>query len=118
MLSALINVSLNLLLAPRMGVFAAVWATVISYAVTFVLAFVLGQRQHRVVYPMKRYGFVNAVILAGVLLTTFVFPAYVSIEIVLVKLAFLAFFALIAYHFLVNPLKLGRTKRATVSFRN
>ncbi|MDY7075435.1 MAG: oligosaccharide flippase family protein [Chloroflexota bacterium] len=110
--AALLNVSLNLLLAPRLGVFAAVWATVISYAVTFVLIFVLGQRQRRVDYPMKRYGLVNGIILVGVLLTTFVFPSQVSIQTFVIKLALLGLFALVAYALLINPVRLDRAKSA------
>ena len=115
MLAALINVSLNLLLAPRVGVAAAVWATVIAYAATFGLVFVLGQKHHRVDLPMKRCGLVNAVILAGVLLATFVFPAGISVQNLLIKLAFLGIYFAIAYAALVAPVGIGRPRAAVAS---
>lgn len=110
-ISAATNVIFNVLLAPKLGAFAAVWATVISYAITFALTFVLGRRQHPVDYPMKRYGMANAIILLGCLLATYVFSKRVSFVFFTIKLVFLGLFALITYVFLLRPSRSGDIRK-------
>jgi O-antigen/teichoic acid export membrane protein len=114
-ISAATNVIFNILLAPNLGAFAAVWATVISYAITFALTFVLGRKQHPVDYPMKRYGLVNATILTGILLSTYVFSTRVSLGFFAIKLVLMGGFALIAYIFLLRPSGFGNIRSKVFS---
>jgi len=117
-LSAVINIVLNVLFAPKIGIFAAVWATVIAYAVSFMLTFVLGQRQRPVNYPIKRYVLVNSIILGGVLLATYAFPGQVSIHTFLIKLALFGLFSLLVFISLIRPFGANWAWRFLLAKRN
>jgi O-antigen/teichoic acid export membrane protein len=51
---AAVNVGLNFLLVPRIGVMGAAWATLLAYPLMFVLAVVAGQRAYRIPYDWGR----------------------------------------------------------------
>lgn len=48
--SAIINIVLNFILIPRIGVFGAAWATVISFFMVFVLSYILAKKYYFVPY--------------------------------------------------------------------
>jgi peptidoglycan biosynthesis protein MviN/MurJ (putative lipid II flippase) len=54
MTAAAVNVGLNILLIPRMGIVGAGWANGVAYAVQAVLGYVLSQRFYRIEYEWGR----------------------------------------------------------------
>lgn len=51
--AAMINIALNIIFIPKYGIFAAAWNSVISYFITFVLAYCFSKRYFPVIYPWK-----------------------------------------------------------------
>ncbi|UCB56939.1 MAG: oligosaccharide flippase family protein [Candidatus Omnitrophota bacterium] len=51
--AAIINVVLNLIFIPKFGIFAAAWTTVVSYFITFLLAYIFSQKYLPGTYPWK-----------------------------------------------------------------
>lgn len=51
---AAVNVALNFVLVPRLGVMGAAWATLVAYPLLFVLTIVAGQRAYRIPYDWSR----------------------------------------------------------------
>ncbi len=51
--AAVANVLLNLLFIPRFGIYAAAWNTVVSYIITFILAYYFSKNYFPRIYPWK-----------------------------------------------------------------
>lgn len=49
--AALLNIILNLLFIPRFGIYAAAWNTVISYFITFILAYYFSEKYYSIKFP-------------------------------------------------------------------
>lgn len=56
MVAAVMNVFLNLLLIPKVGLVGAAWATAIAYGVALLLSIVLGRRAFAIPFPLSSWG--------------------------------------------------------------
>ncbi len=65
LLAASLNIGLNLLLIPRMGIKGAAWATLLSYLFMAGLGLYLSQSQYRVRYDLRRLA-TNILLLGGI----------------------------------------------------
>jgi O-antigen/teichoic acid export membrane protein len=63
--AALVNIALNLIFIPKYGIFAAAWSTVISYFVTFVLAYCFSKKYFPVIYPWRNMINIAFLLLLG-----------------------------------------------------
>jgi O-antigen/teichoic acid export membrane protein len=100
--SALLNIGLNLWWIPLWGAFGSAWATLVAYAATLVIAYLMGQHWQKLDYPLPRFGVMNGVILIGVLLATYV-TAEVQLRDLVWKFVVLLLFAGVAYLWLIKP---------------
>jgi O-antigen/teichoic acid export membrane protein len=55
-----VNIGLNLLLLPRVGYIAAAWTTLIGYTLMTILALIISQKVHPIVYEYKRLAILGA----------------------------------------------------------
>lgn len=51
--AALINIAFNLILIPKYGIYAAAWTTVISYLITFILAYLFSKKYYFIQFPWR-----------------------------------------------------------------
>jgi O-antigen/teichoic acid export membrane protein len=100
--SALLNVGLNLWLIPRWGALGSAWATVFSYLVLLCLAYFLGRYWQPVGYPLAKYGLVSSLIFGSAVLSTYL-PGDKLVSPLSWKLAIAATFTVIAYIWLIKP---------------
>jgi len=54
--AAFVNISMNLVLIPRLGMMGAAWATVLGYAVMAVLGYLFAHRHYPIPFEWKRIG--------------------------------------------------------------
>jgi len=52
--SALINIVLNIILIPKLGMFGAAYSTIISHIVQSLLAYIIGNRLYKIIWPLKQ----------------------------------------------------------------
>jgi O-antigen/teichoic acid export membrane protein len=100
--SALLNVGLNLWWIPRWGALGSAWATVASYLVLLCLAYFLGRYWQQVRYPFARYGLASGLIFGGAVLSTYLLGDN-PVSQLSWKLAIAAMFTVIAYVWLIKP---------------
>ena len=72
LLAAGLNIGLNLLLIPQMGIKGAAWATLLSYLLMAGLGLLLSQGQYRVRYDLRRLA-TNFILLSGIYLLSSLF---------------------------------------------
>lgn len=110
--SALLNIGLNLWWIPLWGAFGSAWATMVAYAMTLIIAYLLGRRWQKVDYPLLRFGIANGLIFAGVLFATYGVAKDAWIGELAWKLLLLVLFVTFTYLWLVKPhlksLKVGQ----------
>lgn len=68
------NIGLNFVMIPAWGMMGAAIATVIGYAVTVALTFVVSQRHYRITYQTRRLVMILAVLCVGTALASVVHP--------------------------------------------
>jgi O-antigen/teichoic acid export membrane protein len=99
-ISAAVNIGLNLLLNPIIGVWGAVWATVIAGALLAVMTFIVSQRILPVPYDFRRFGILTFTYLG--LITIFLSMPTAN-TLVYKAIAVLAFMAAILVTGVVTP---------------
>jgi O-antigen/teichoic acid export membrane protein len=78
--AAVVNVGLNFLLIPRLGIIGAAWANGVAYAVQAMLGFVLSQRFYRIQYEWGRIARVCAAGVVAYVAATALPPLPLKIE--------------------------------------
>lgn len=76
-IGAIITISFNYIMIPKIGFMASAWATLAAYGVMMILSYILGQKHYKVPYDLRRiagYLFLAA-IFSGIIQTTN--PSYV-----------------------------------------
>lgn len=100
--SAALNIVLNLWWIPTWGALGSAWATLVSYVLALVIAYLLARRWDVTSYSLGRFGALNAIVFFGVVYATYGRPLGSAIDWSL-KFGLLALFACISWLWLIRP---------------
>lgn len=115
--AAAVNVGLNLLWIPRMGIMGAAWATLVTQVGSLFLSYRTVQRVYPVRYELKRIGILFTVALALFAVST-LFNHYLIWQRVLFKALLLLSFPVILYLAkFYDPVELNRMKGSAQKWR-
>lgn len=56
LLGAIITISFNLIMIPKIGFIASAWATLITYGFMMIISYLVGKKQYHVPYQLKKVG--------------------------------------------------------------
>lgn len=91
--AALLSIALNIILIPRYGIFAAAWNSVVSYFVTFALAYSFSKKCLPIIYPWKNMAVSVMLLMAGYALIN-IFNAAISGNMIIKLCSYMLVFGL------------------------
>jgi O-antigen/teichoic acid export membrane protein len=107
LVSAIVNIVLNLLWIPRWGAMGSAWATTISFMILFMMGWLLGTRFQKIHLPVRRLLLVLFLITIGVVVSTLANTVSTNVLdlFILLKILYFAGFMIFAIYSLVKPVK-------------